>query len=218
MSGHSARTASSALSTGSTSSNPDSSTASGRSIKRDQCETSGCAPPKRASVMSNQDAPDMSSRTSIRRVASSVSPSELMRRPGSNQNTSAANTPTPSAHQASSAPRLKRAGAKPSARRHRSALVRRDRHRCFLRCVTTKLTGRNCTRVNTSNPRCLRGPLGNCRKGFFSVRPLACPTARTRAPDAKEAPDRPRGSDRQAAGGSTWSIRTSLLSARGRRV
>ena len=56
-------------------------TASGTSINRDQCEINGVSPPMRGRDMSNQEAPANSRRTSVRRVASSVSPSDVSRSP-----------------------------------------------------------------------------------------------------------------------------------------
>ena len=50
--------------------------ASGASISRDQCETSGSGAPMRGSVVSNQGAPASSSRTEMSRTASSGSPSQ----------------------------------------------------------------------------------------------------------------------------------------------
>src|SRR5262245_39859335 len=50
--------------------------ASGASMSRDQCETSGSGAPMRGSVVSNQDAPASSSRAETSRTASSVSPNE----------------------------------------------------------------------------------------------------------------------------------------------
>ncbi len=70
------RVASSAVSTPSKGVSTRIRTASGRSISRDQCETSGSGAPMRGSVVSNQGAPAISSRTVTSRTASSGSPSQ----------------------------------------------------------------------------------------------------------------------------------------------
>ncbi len=70
------RVASSARSGPSSGVNMPISAASGASISRDQCDSSGAGAPMRGSVVSNHGAPPISSRTVTRRTASSVSPSQ----------------------------------------------------------------------------------------------------------------------------------------------
>ena len=109
--GHTMRVAISAPSAPNSGRNSSISRASGASISRDQCETSGSGAPMRGSVVSNHGAPASSSRTVTRRTASSVSPSQFDSAIGPVSGSSTNSSAVASAHQAS------RLGCDPAQRR-----------------------------------------------------------------------------------------------------